>query len=203
MQGFWKRRLFIPIFFIHLGLLLAVLGSFAVETKPHKTVALAAPVLEVSATIEELSKKATKKKPAEPTPVQPARPAAAQKEAPQPVKTESSPVPTSEFSWEKLVEHTRQHFVALYSVLSKCKHELDGNEMTLYTGNAFYKKKLDDAKYSPMLYQALAAIGSPQLTVQTIPSSPPPKSSQAASVAAIMGGGEEVSLDADIAPAAA
>ena len=183
--------------------LLAVLGSFAVETKPHKTVALAAPVLEVSATIEELSKKATKKKPAEPTPVQPARPAAAQKEAHQPVKTESSPVPTSEFSWEKLVEHTRQHFVALYSVLSKCKHELDGNEMTLYTGNAFYKKKLDDAKYSPMLYQALAAIGSPQLTVQTIPSSPPPKSSQAASVAAIMGGGEEVSLDADIAPAAA
>lgn len=183
--------------------LLAVLGSFAVESKPHKTVALAAPVLEVSATIEELSKKATKKKPTE-APRQTQQPTPSPQQAtPKPVDTSIASTTVTDFSWDQLVEHTRQHFVALYSVLSKCKHELDGSELTLYTGNAFYKKKLDDAKYSPMLYQALAAVGSPQLTVQTIPSAPPPKSSQAASVAAIMGGGEEVSLDADIAPAAA
>jgi len=43
--------------------LLAVLGSAALEHKPAKTAALASPVLEVKATIAELSKQATKTKP--------------------------------------------------------------------------------------------------------------------------------------------
>ena len=43
--------------------LLAILGSAALEHKPTKSVALATPVLEVTATIEELSKQATKIKP--------------------------------------------------------------------------------------------------------------------------------------------
>ncbi|MDB5163383.1 MAG: dnaX, partial [Candidatus Saccharibacteria bacterium] len=41
--------------------LLSVLGSFAIQTKPPKTAALASPVLEITATIEELANQATKK----------------------------------------------------------------------------------------------------------------------------------------------
>ena len=99
-----------------------------------------------------------------------------------------------ELDWPKLVEYTREHYVAIYSVLSKCGHDINGDELIIYTGNAFYKKKLDDTKYSVNLQKSLAEIGVGELTIQTIPTPPPPKDSTAASVAAIMGGGEEVSV---------
>lgn len=200
--------------------LLTVLGSFALEHKAPKTVALAAPVLEVTATIAELTKKATHKKPTEPKPLKvdtdvPAKSveksfdSAVSDVPPQPKKVEApSPAPSlsedrtetptesKDFVWKDLVEYTRTNFVALFSVLSKCSPELNDKELTLYTGNAFYKKKLDDPKYSTHLYDSLKAIGSYQLTVHTVPTGAPLKDSQAAAVAAIMGGGEEVSAGA-------
>ena len=99
-----------------------------------------------------------------------------------------------ELDWPKLIEYTRKHYVAIYSVLSKCSHKINGDELVIYTGNAFYKKKLDDTKYSVNLQKSLAEIGAGELTIETIPTPPPPKDSTAASVAAIMGGGEEVSV---------
>jgi DNA polymerase-3 subunit gamma/tau len=99
-----------------------------------------------------------------------------------------------ELDWPKLVEHVRANHIALYSVLSKCGHELDGDLLRIYTITPFYKKKLDDAKYRPQLAQALIETGAGDLTIDTIPTAPPPKDSQAAAVAAIMGGGEEVNL---------
>ena len=102
--------------------------------------------------------------------------------------------PPIELDWPKLVEYTREHYVAIYSVLSKCSHEINGDELIIYTGNAFYKKKLDDTKYSVNLLKSLVEIGAGELTIETIPTPPPPKDSLAASVAAIMGGGEEVSV---------
>lgn len=165
--------------------LLVVLGTTQHEAKP-KTVALTAPVKEVSATIEELSHKATQKKPAETTAIT----------APTP-----STVPKAEFNWETLVTHVRSSYIALYGVLSGCKYELHDDVLTVFAGNAFYKKKLDDAKYSPQLYAALSAIGCAHLQVVTVPTTPPPKSSQAAAIAAMMGGGEEVSVEAEINPA--
>jgi len=101
---------------------------------------------------------------------------------------------TGELDWPKLIEHTRQHFVAVYSVLSKCSHEFDGQTLTIYTGNAFYKKKLDDAKYRVSLSKSLLETGAGEPSIETIPTPPPPKDGLAASVAAIMGGGEEVSI---------
>lgn len=100
----------------------------------------------------------------------------------------------AELDWPKLVEYTREHYVAIYSVLSKCSHEISDNGLIIYTGNAFYKKKLDDTKYSVNLAKSLAEIGVGDVTITTIPTPPPPKDSTAASVAAIMGGGEEVSV---------
>ncbi|NCS83003.1 hypothetical protein GW746_01130, partial [Candidatus Saccharibacteria bacterium] len=164
--------------------LLSALAGFSVQTppasepasapkkrEPSKNVALAAPVKEFSASIEELSRQATKKHP------------------------EMKSTPSSPFDWDALVAYVKEHHVALHSVLSKCSHVIENNQLTLYTSNAFYKKKIDDPKYSAHLYESMQSTGSYQLSVHTVPTPPPLKDSQAASVADIMGGGVEVSVD--------
>ncbi|MFZ1301656.1 MAG: DNA polymerase III subunit gamma/tau [Candidatus Microsaccharimonas sp.] len=191
--------------------LLSVLGTFAINTKPHKTAALATPVLEISATIEELTKQATK-----PVPSLKPKDFIAESSAARSIESknlqpdnESAPGPdlsagakpfandvasSTTFDWSALIEHARSNYVALFSVLSKCSPELNGSELTLFTGNAFYKKKLDDPKYSSHLYESLKSLGNSQLTILTIPASAPLKDSQAASIANIMGGGVEVEI---------
>jgi len=183
--------------------LLATLGSAALEHKPAKNAALASPVLEVTATIAELSKQATRVKPVmTATPKVAATPPAAAQHETATAKVVSDVVETSDevpveakpFDWNTFVEYTRQNHVALYSVLSKCAYELIDKDLTLYTNSAFYKKKLDDQKYNTYLYEALKNIGSYQLLIHIVPTALPPKDSQAAAVAAIMGGGEEVAV---------
>jgi DNA polymerase-3 subunit gamma/tau len=187
--------------------LLTVLGTYAMQTKPVKTAALAAPVLEVSATIEELSRQATKKHPKIETlpPAEIKAETVAIETKVQEVVTEllededtTSPVviaavSSDAFDWDSLVAQARKTNVALYSVLAKCSHQLVDDQLTLFTVNNFYKKKLDDPKYSVHLYEALKAIGGYQLTIHTIPTRAPLKDVQAASIADIMGGGIEVS----------
>lgn len=166
--------------------LLSTLGTAAYENKPPKTAALATPVLEVTATIEELTKQATKTKPMALSQAEQSLPVK------QPVKKNVSP--TAEFDSKQLIDYTKKHFVALYSVLSKCAYELKGSDLTIYTLNKFYKKKLDDPKYIPHLYESLQALGF-ELNIHTVPTPLPPRDSKAAAIAAIMGGGEEVSLE--------
>ncbi|MBC7565150.1 DNA polymerase III subunit gamma/tau [Candidatus Saccharibacteria bacterium] len=206
--------------------LLAVLGAAALEHKPTKTAALASPVLEVTATIAELSKQATRVRPSMPAPelvspiaVEPEAevssegtlepeviPVLKQREARSEAvasedisasgdasQNEKLPEPRT-FDWKSLIEFARKNYVALFSVLSKCDHELIENNLTLYTKSAFYKKKLDDQKYSTHLYDCLKNIGSYELIVHTVPTPLPIKDSQAAAVAVIMGGGEAVAV---------
>jgi DNA polymerase-3 subunit gamma/tau len=182
--------------------LLATIGSAALEHKPQKTAALISPVLEVTGTIAELSKQATKEKPSLPPRPVDLTHASAKKPTlkmtlapptPKLATRETIPEPQP-FDWDTLVEYTRKNYLALYSVLSKCTPVLVGTDLTLYTKSAFYKKKLDDAKYSAHLYESLKNIGCHGIIVDTIPTPVPPKDSQAAAVAAIMGGGEEVAV---------
>ncbi len=195
--------------------LLSVLGTHALEHTKPKTAALAAPVLEVTATIEELSRQATKAKPVIKT-------AAVSKSTDEVEETDATksqhlqpemesalkpdlnsgakPLTTSSdslasFDWAALIEHARKNYVALFSVLSKCGHELKGDTLTLFTVNAFYKKKLDDPKYSAHLYESIKSLFNYQLNIHTLPTPAPLANSQAASVAAIMGGGKEVAVD--------
>lgn len=177
--------------------LLSVLGMAAYGSKPPKTAALALPVREVSATIEALSKQASVKPiKQKPVPVVETLPAALAVPAPAKPATKKATAPSAPFTWEAFIEHTRQNFVAAYSVLSKCDYALDGDTLTLYAINAFYKKKLDDPKYSAHLYESLEAIGSSSLTIHTVPTRAPMKDSQAAAIADIMGGGIEVAPEA-------
>lgn len=180
--------------------LLSVLGIAAAPKQTSKTVALAAPVLEISASVAELKKQVVKQKPAEEMHVKQDKIEAVIPKAAEAKKvaklTGPDPIANPEaFDWAKLVEYTRQNYIALYSVLSKCGHELEGDKLTLYTINKFYKNKLDDTKYCPLLAECLQKVGVFGLNVHTIPTTLPPKDSQAAAIAAIMGGGEEVSLE--------
>lgn len=181
--------------------LLTILAAHAAP-KP-KSAALSAPLPSVSAPVAELEKQATKVHPSLPK----QKPAAtklaiAPVPAPMPVQ-EEQPVPAKKkipsgpvhLDWAALVEYTRVNYVALYSVLSKCSYELEGDILTIYTVNAFYKKKLDDTKYSPLLADCLRETGAGEPEVITIGTPPPPKDSTAAAVAAIMGGGEEVHVE--------
>ncbi|HRN90372.1 MAG TPA: DNA polymerase III subunit gamma/tau [Candidatus Saccharibacteria bacterium] len=167
--------------------LLSVLGLAASPKQSTKTAALIAPMPGISASIKELEKQAVKK-----NPTNTHTPAESNDKS-----TNNNPKITtaSKFDWDKLIEYTRQKYVALYSVLSKCKFELEGKDLTIYTSSKFYKKKLDDTKYSPLLYSCLNDLGFFELTIHTIPTGLPPQDSQAAAVAVIMGGGEEVSLE--------
>lgn len=188
--------------------LLSVLGLATYTKQPPKSVALSSPIPEVSATIAELEKQATLSQPLDVTSLSdPLQPKADQ--APGPLsdlerswitKGSASSGDQKEpndksFDWGKLIDYARKNYIALYSVLSKCKYELSDEDLTLYTYNKFYKKKLDDAKYRPLLDKSLQEIGFYGLNIHTIATTSPPKDSQTAAIAVIMGGGEEVSLE--------
>lgn len=183
--------------------LLSVLGQASAPKQTVKTVALSAPSPEISATIAELEKQAVKKQPseinlqkitktAEINSVVPTKKSAITKPV---IPIQPSEIKIEDFDWNKLIDHIHQNYIALYSVMSKCSHELNGNILTIYACNNFYKKKLDDTKYTPLLNKCLQNVGVFGLEINTIPTAPPPKDSQAAAIAAMMGGGEEVSIE--------
>jgi DNA polymerase-3 subunit gamma/tau len=189
--------------------LLSVLGTAASpKYAASKTVALSSPVLEVTATIAELEKQASRKKPIERELVTLTRGSNVQPKiikvsedsnkpgaTPTFSTTVATNTPSGQFSAARLIEHTRKEYVAIYSVLSKCNFELVDNILTIYAGNKFYKKKLDDVKYATIIYKALNEVGIYGLEIHTIPTAPPPTDTQAAAVAVIMGGGEEVNIE--------
>lgn len=171
------------------------------EPKP-KSAALVSPAKTISASVAELSaapkpaKSEVKLAPSKThKPHKPVEP-----EAPTPVSpsissdTVASSDPAAELNWQALLDHTRQHYVAIFSVLKRCSHEQSGQTITIYTGTVFWKKKLDDAKYRAPLVESMRQIGLSDPDIVTVASPPPPKDSLAASVAAIMGGGEEVDV---------
>lgn len=175
---------------------LKLLTILAKAAASPKSAALSAPLPSVSAPIHELEKAA-----GTPHPEKIVKPAAV------PVPEEKSEKKSTKkqaaasgsldklFDFPKLIEHTKEHYVAVYSVLSKCSHEIQDGTLRLYCLNKFYKTKLDDPKYRSLLHESLAHFGIGAVDIETIPAAPPPKDSQAAAVAAIMGGGEEVSLE--------
>ncbi len=173
--------------------LLSILGQAATPKQSVKSIALSAQTHEVSATIAELEEKAGLDLTVDLNPSKSESEQIPRKEEKVIVGNKISQ--DGEFDWNKFVEYTHQNQIALYSVLSKCNYEFNDKTLTIYAGNKFYKRKLDDSKYNSRLNECLHNIGVYELDIHIIPSGPPLKDSQAAAVAAIMGGGEEVSLE--------
>ncbi len=105
-----------------------------------------------------------------------------------------SPKKLVNFDWNGYVAQVRKNNVALASILAKCKAESDGVTLMIYAGTAFWKKKLDDVRYQPILHDELGNFGMGDISIETVATTMPPRDSKAAAVAAIMGGGEEVEL---------
>ncbi|NTW61988.1 DNA polymerase III subunit gamma/tau [Candidatus Saccharibacteria bacterium] len=167
--------------------LLSILGQASYQKPATKSVALAATPLEVVSSIAELEEQAVQERPSE---------LKMKKKTDECKKSEKADrVASGELDWNKLLAHVKQNHIALYCVLAKCGHELDDNTLTLYANNKFYKKKLDDTKYTALLSQCLQEVGVYGLNVHTIPTTIPPSDSKLAAVTAIMGGGVEVSLE--------
>jgi DNA polymerase-3 subunit gamma/tau len=177
--------------------LLTVLGASA--HAKVKTAALASPAPVISAPPAALKRQtpkvkieASQEEPKDTAPILPV--------TKKPVKAASTSdssvgeIPAT-IDWDKVIEYTRAHHIAIYTVLSKCTHELSGSTLIIYTGNSFYKKKLDDVKYKTALAASLAEIGMGNPAIEIVGSAAPPKDAVAAAVAAVMGGGQEIILE--------
>lgn len=103
--------------------------------------------------------------------------------------------PSEPFNWSALLEYTREHHVALHSMLKSCGWDLHDSILTIYCGRKFNKAKLDETKYRTQLGAALDHIGQGSLTIETIGTTKPPADEKLARIAEIMGGGEEIALD--------
>jgi DNA polymerase-3 subunit gamma/tau len=155
------------------------------ELTKQKTVALAAPVPVISVpVVDKKPKKLESKK----EPVAETEPIAE-------TTTTSIVAGQTPFDWSALLTHIQKSDIALFSLLSKCSSNLDEATLTIYTGNAFYKKKLDSARYRTTIATALGTLGMGSLLIAIEGTTPPPVNEVAASVAAIMGGGEEYAID--------
>ena len=136
-----------------------------------------------------ISKKPTPLPPKEePTPPE-EKPAASPKK-----KSSNEQTPTS-LDWNAVVSEVRSKSLALATLLQACTWTIDGATLTIYAGNSFTKKKLDDAKNRPLLTEAIENVCDSELDITIIGKKQPPKNKQLAEIAAMMGGGEEVKLE--------
>ena len=80
-------------------------------------------------------------------------------------------------------------------MLTRSGHSLDGDTLTIYTGNKLAATKLNDATFRPKLVQIVKKLTGQELDIVVRPDKKPPQDAQLAEIAAMMGGGEEVKLE--------
>ena len=114
----------------------------------------------------------------------------------------SQPAPDSppdstatDIDWDKIIALAKEQSFAIATLLQKCSWQRDGNTLTLYVGNSFTKKKLDDAKNRPLIATVVQQVAGTELDIETIGQKAPPKDAKLAKIAELMGGGEEVNLE--------
>ena len=101
----------------------------------------------------------------------------------------------TDIDWDKIIALAKEQSFAIATLLQKCGWRRDGNTLTLYVGNTFNKKKLDDAKNRPLIATIVQQVAGTELDIVTIGQKAPPKDAELAKIAELMGGGEEVNLE--------
>ncbi len=101
----------------------------------------------------------------------------------------------TDIDWDKIITLAKEQSFAIATLLQQCSWRRDGNTLTLYAGNAFTKKKLDNAKNSPLIATIVQQVTGTELDIETIGQKAPPKDAELAKIAELMGGGEEVNLE--------
>ena len=102
---------------------------------------------------------------------------------------------TGTLDWQQFLDAAKTTSSGLYTLLNKCGHALTPDGLTLYAGTNFAKKKLDDAKYRPIISELIQQVAQTDLNITITSDKKPPEDEQLAEIAAMMGGGEEVRLD--------
>ena len=101
----------------------------------------------------------------------------------------------TDIDWDKIIALAKEQSFAIATLLQQCSWQRNGNTLTLYAGNAFTKKKLDNAKNSPLIATIVQQVAGTELDIATIGQKAPPKDAELAKIAELMGGGEEVNLE--------
>ena len=112
-----------------------------------------------------------------------------------PVAISKPPASATDIDWDKIIALAKEQSFAIATLLQQCGWRRDGNTLTLYAGNAFTKKKLDNAKNSPLIATIVQQVAGTELDIATIGQKAPPKDAELAKIAELMGGGEEVNLE--------
>ena len=101
----------------------------------------------------------------------------------------------TDIDWDKVIALAKEQSFAIATLLQHCSWQRNGNTLILYVGNAFNKKKLDDAKNRPLIATIVQQVAGTELDIATIGQKAPPKDAKLAEIAELMGGGEEVNLE--------
>ena len=110
--------------------------------------------------------------------------------------TSGNPISSAtDIDWDKIIALAKEQSFAIATLLQHCSWQRDGNTLTLYVGNAFNKKKLDDARNRPLIATIVQQVAGTELDIATIGQKAPPKDAELAKIAELMGGGEEVNLE--------
>ena len=109
--------------------------------------------------------------------------------------SDNPPASATNIDWDKVIALAKEQSFAVATLLQKCGWQRDGNTLTLYAGNAFAKKKLDNAKNRPLIATIVQQVAGTELDIATIGQKAPPKDAELAKIAELMGGGEEVNLE--------
>lgn len=107
----------------------------------------------------------------------------------------NSPSSATDIDWDKIIALAKEQSFAIATLLQHCSWRRNGNTLTLYVGNAFTKKKLDNAKNRPLIATIVQQVAGTELDIATIGQKAPPKDAELAKIAELMGGGEEVNLE--------
>ena len=109
--------------------------------------------------------------------------------------SDNPPASATNIDWDKIITLAKEQSFAIATLLQHCSWQRNGNTLTLYAGNAFAKKKLDDAKNRPLIATIVQQVTGTELDIATIGQKAPPKDAELAKIAELMGGGEEVNLE--------
>ncbi|QJU04995.1 DNA polymerase III subunit gamma/tau [Candidatus Saccharibacteria bacterium oral taxon 488] len=109
--------------------------------------------------------------------------------------SDNPPTSATDIDWDKIIALAKEQSFAIATLLQHCSWQRNGNTLTLYVGNAFNKKKLDDAKNRPLIATIVQQVTGTELDIATIGQKAPPKDAELAKIAELMGGGEEVNLE--------
>ena len=112
-----------------------------------------------------------------------------------PKKPAAPSISIDKFSWSDFVESIRKESPTAYGFIAKCGYDITDSKIIIYSGTAFGKKKLEEAKNMQIIAGVISSTLGDMIDIDIVSGKKPPTDNKLAAVAAMMGGGEEVSLE--------